>query len=60
MSTDKRFTKAQKKQLLKTAKVLLYHCSEYTLPEVKESKVNYLLAKAILSIDELLTQLSLK
>jgi len=58
MEKNARFSKGAKKQFLKTAKILIYNCSEYTPPEVNKSELNYLVAKALLSIEHLLSQLN--
>lgn len=53
-----RFSKTQMKRLLAAVKIIVYSCSKYTPPDIKSSELNYCVAKCILSIDELLKQIS--
>jgi hypothetical protein len=44
----------EKKALLRTAKKLLFLCTEFTNPDVEFSNLNYQVAEIGLSIDELI------
>lgn len=50
-------TNKEKIFLLKIAAQLVYRCSEYTPPKVKESKVNTEVAKAAIGIEGLVKYL---
>jgi len=51
-------TNKQKKKLLKTAKILISQCTEYTPPQVRSSFINYNVAKCLLHVDALINVLN--